>query len=318
MGKLSKEQLLLAKETIMSGKSITSVSKGLAIDRKELKKNILELLDEDEKKRFEKKLYSNYRKNRVNKRIKKRVINEEAYKKAVEELVKKGINKDDIETIYTISSANPHTKLAKDTFVFKILDLLEFCEQRNQGLDENSRGYITKKDLLQMLQRDPKLITSDVNGKINPICEILDEQEKLGTEDVNEIIKNNPHIFRNSVLKMRMLSIIGENFLVRDPSGYIELFEYIVREKPYMLNINIEKMFKRLVFLKEMKSSTILAVEDLNSISRKSYINTDMVVDDSNINSMYIFPEYDKKNPEKFRREVRRSLRVKTDNVKEQ
>lgn len=59
-------------------------------------------------------------------------------------------------------------------------------------------------------------MTNDINKKIKPICKILDQNPELTTEDVNEIIKKNPHIFRNSIKKISMLSIIGENFLVRE------------------------------------------------------------------------------------------------------
>lgn len=311
MKKLSNEELLEARNRIMNGDSISSVAKEIKIDRKTLKKYILEVLNSKEKEEFENKLKLNCRKNRVSIRNQKKIIGEERYKQAVEELVNKGINKTDIEIIYSNMSKNPHVKMSKDTFVLKLLDLLEFCKERNQGLAEGSRGYITKEDLIKMIIKDNKLMTSDINKKIKPVCEIIDLQEGITKEDTNEIIKSTPHIFRNSVKKIKMFSIISENFLVREGISYIDLFKYTLEINPYILNINLEKLFKRLCYLKDNNNSTILSKRDLDEISRSKTEKCDEEV-------MYELPEYDEQNPEKFRREIKGKLAININNVKEQ
>lgn len=311
MEQLSNEELLEAKNRIMNGDSITSISKEIKIDRKTLKKHILEVLDSDKKEEFENKLKSNCRKNRVSVRKQKRLNGEEQYKQAIEELVNKGINKTDIEIIYSNISKNPHVKMSKDTFVLKLLDLLEFCKERNQGITEGSRGYITKEDLIKMIIKDNKIMTSDINKKIKPVCKIIDSQENITQEDTNEIIKSTPHIFRNSVKKIKMFSIISESFLVRDEIRYIDLFKYTLKSNPYMLNMNVEKLFKRLCYLKDKNKSTILNKRDLDEISRSETKKCDE-------ETMYALPEYDEQNSEKFRRKVKGILAINRNNVKEQ
>lgn len=311
MEQLSNEELLEAKNRIMNGDSITSISKEIKIDRKTLKKHILEVLDSDKKEEFENKLKSNCRKNRVSVRKQKRLNGEEQYKQAIEELVNKGINKTDIEIIYSNMSKNPHVKMSKDTFVLKLLDLLEFCKERNQGITEGSRGYITKEDLIKMIIKDNKIMTSDINKKIKPVCKIIDSQENITQEDTNEIIKNTPHIFRNSVKKIKIFSIISENFLVRDGIRYVDLFRYTLESNPYMLNMNIEKLFKRLCHLKDINKSTILTKVDLNDISRSN-------AEDYDKDTMYLLPRYDEEKTEEFRGEVKEILATNRNNVKEQ
>lgn len=89
MKQFSKEELIEIKENIMNGRSITSEANRLEIDRKILKKYILNVLDEEEQEKFNTKLSSNLRKNRISVRRQKRISAEERYKNAVEELVKK-------------------------------------------------------------------------------------------------------------------------------------------------------------------------------------------------------------------------------------
>lgn len=318
MSKLSKEQLLKAKEEIISGKSITTMAKELGIDRKKLKKDIITILTDSELSEFENKLNSNYRKNKISIRREKQKSKEEQYGRTLEKLIKMGIKKEYIEEIATLINNDQRNKMAKDTFVIKLLELLKFCEERNTGLSKEDKGYISHKDLLNMIKRDKKFMTNDVNRKLKPVCEILDKHEGLTRTDVNEIIKGHPHIFRNSIKKIDMLSAIGSNFLIKQDSKYTELFKYILTGNQHMLSINPEKLYKRLHYIMDIKNSTIMTVEDLRAISRYTYKDTDRGVDDSILNERYTFPIYDEKSPIEFRRVVKGNLRInKTEVVKE-
>lgn len=318
MKKLSKEEIVEAKDNIMNGKSITSEATRLQLDRATLKKYITEILSTEEAKSFEIKLTSNLRTNRVSIRKQKQMDAKNKYEEIIGKLVQKGIDEKDIATIYEITSHNKHSKMAKDTFVLKLLDLLEFSEERNNGISINSTGYISKNNVIEMIEKDPKLMTNDINKKIKPICKILDQNPELTTEEVNEIIKKNPHIFRNSIKKISMLSIIGENFLVREGVEYIELFKYMLTIKPHMLAINPEKLYKRLSAMKDISKSTIIEKQDLDDLSRNVIKNTNTEIDDSRLTEKYQLPEYNEQNPEKFRVEIKKSLSVKRNEVKEQ
>lgn len=203
--------------------------------------------------------------------------------------------------------------MAKDTFVLKLLDLLEFAEMRSKDIKPEDTGYIGKKEVMEMIKRDPKIMTNDMRNKIRPMCETLEKRPDFSKADVNEIIKNNPHIFRNSIKKINMLEIIGENFLIRKGIEYVDLFKYILIFKPHMLAMNPERLYKRLYPIVNIKKSTIITEEDLNDISKRGK-EDEITTDDSQI----AFPEYDPRNPEKFRTEIKKNLNVKRDKVKEQ
>lgn len=319
MKNVSNEQLLKAKAEIMEGKSITSVSKALGIDRKTLKESIIKLLNDDERQEFNSKLSSNFGGNKISSRRNKQIMANKVYEENVKKLARKGIKKGQIEAIALITKKNPKNRMSKDTFVLKLLELLEFCEERNKGISKASKGYIKIQDLLIMIQKDVKIMTSDVNRKIRPICQVLDNHESLSKEEVNVIIKENPHIFRNSVKKIDMLSAIGSNFLVKQENEYIDLLKYVLTYKPHMLAINPEKLYKRLSFLKDRKKSTIITLQELIEISRNKYKNQEANVDDEILNENYEFPEYDEKNPIEFRRKLKENLSVKKKNeIKEQ
>lgn len=153
MKKLSKEEIVEAKDNIMNGKSITSEATRLQLDRATLKKYITEILSTEEAKSFEIKLTSNLRTNRVSIRKQKQMDAKNKYEEIIGKLVQKGIDKKDIATIYGITSNNKHSKMAKDTFVLKLLDLLEFSEERNNGISTNSTGYISKNNVIEMIEK---------------------------------------------------------------------------------------------------------------------------------------------------------------------
>ena len=59
MSKLDRETLIMCKNRIMQGQSISSIAREIGIDRKDLKSKILEILSDEEKNEFNKKLKYN-------------------------------------------------------------------------------------------------------------------------------------------------------------------------------------------------------------------------------------------------------------------
>ena len=85
-----------------------------------------------------------------------------------------------------------------------------------------------------------------------------------------------------------------------------------------MLAINPEKLYKRLSAMKDISKSTIIEKQDLDDLSRNVIKNTNTEIDDSRLTEKYQLPEYNEQNPEKFRVEIKKSLSVKRNEVKEQ
>ena len=252
----------------MNGESISSLARETGVDRRTLKNKILEILSDDEKVEFEQKLNSNFKRNRVSVRNAKRKNREVSYKQGIHELVLMGITDEDIEIIFRAISSNKHTAMAKDTFVSSLIEIFNFVEERNIGLRPDSKGYITKEDVINMILKQPKFMTNDVRGKIKPMCDIFDGCSSK--DQVNQSIKQYPEIFKNSIKRVKEHLIIGDYFLVKTRNRFMKLSEYIILEKPHLFSENSSKFLDRVCTLKNGKSSGILDEEDLNGSFKRS------------------------------------------------
>ncbi len=236
---LEKGFLIDCKNKIMEGQSIRSLAEELHIDRKTLRKKILEVLSEEEKEEFQKVLSNNFRKNKKSQRTIKKEKREENYRKAIEQLIQLEIRKEDIETIFESINKNEHTTMAKDTFAIKLGEIFDFVEKRNEGMDPSDKGYITKQDVICMILRDSRFMTNDINRKLEPMCDIFDNwSPNISKSQVNRYIVNYPRIFKNSIKKLKMHLIIGDNFLVKAGNQYMSLSEYILTENPFLISEN--------------------------------------------------------------------------------
>ena len=293
MSKLDRETLNMCKNRIMQGQSISSIAREIGIDRKDLKSKILEILSDEEKNEFNEKLKHNFRRNRKSARNIKKENREEKYKMAVQTLVRLGITKEDIETISRVLSENNYTTMSKDTFAIKLVEIFEFIKERNQGIEVNDEGYITSKDVINMILKDHRFMTNDVKRKLKPMCDILDNcSSNVNKYQINSYMKQYPEIFKNSIKKLKMHLIIGDNFLVKFDKKYIPLSEYIITENPFLISENSSKFFRRVCMLKNSTKSGIIEEKDLNG----SFEETE------EIKEKYELPEYE--DDESFRRDV--------------
>ena len=157
----------------------------------------------------------------------------------------------------------------------------------------NYEGYITSKDVINMILKDPRFMTNDVKRKLKPMCDILDNcSSNVNKYQINSYMKQYPEIFKNSIKKLKMHLIIGDNFLVKFDKKYIPLSEYIITENPFLISENSSKFFRRICMLKNSTKSGIIEEKDLNG----SFEETE------EIKEKYELPEYE--DDESFRRAV--------------
>lgn len=261
---LEKGFLIDCKNKIMEGQSIRSLAEELHIDRKTLRKKILEVLSEEEKEEFQKVLSNNFRKNKKSQRTIKKEKREENYRKAIEQLIQLEIRKEDIETIFESINKNEHTTMAKDTFAIKLGEIFDFVEKRNEGMDPSDKGYITKQDVICMILRDSRFMTNDINRKLEPMCDIFDNwSPNISKSQVNRYIVNYPRIFKNSIKKLKMHLIIGDNFLVKAGNQYMSLSEYILTENPFLISENSQIFLEGVWNLRDSHASGVIPVEEL-------------------------------------------------------
>lgn len=294
---LEEKFLMECKNKIMHGKSISSLAQEFHIDRRTLKKKILEILSEKEKQEFEEKLNTNFRKNRKSTRTIKKEQREENYKKAVEKLISLGITKEDMESIIKVLNINSHTTMAKDTFAIKLVELFEFIKDRNLDIDLNEEGYISKQDVISMIIRDSRFMSNDIERKIKPMCEILDTwSPNISKEQVNRYIVEYPMIFKNSIKKLKMHLIIGDNFMVRMGNRYVTLSEYILTENPFLIFENTQRFLEGMCNLRDSSISGIIHFEELEKRLKPTNPS----------NEKYKLPEYTDDN--NFKKEVKRII----------
>ena len=186
--------------------SLTSVSLELGIERKRLKKLIEQILSEEEKQKFEEVLSNNNKKGkntgRKGRDKKKKALEGEEYKEAIRELAIKGLTPENIEKIYLKCQQKKQTKISRDTLAIKLVKYLEYFESRNEGIESDNEAYITKEDVIDMILRNPRMMTIDLNNTIIEVFTTLDKKSGSSSE-TNITLKKHP-------FKINMKNIIGE------------------------------------------------------------------------------------------------------------
>ncbi len=133
---------------------------------------------------------------RVGRDKKKKAVESEEYKLMIEGLAQKGIQPEWIEDIYDRCQERKQTKISKFTLAKKLLELLEYFEKRNKDIEEASNGYMRSQDVVAMILRNPRILSSDITRNIIAKCEIITQKNGGNIKEANEKIKSNPGIFR--------------------------------------------------------------------------------------------------------------------------
>ncbi len=284
--------------------TISEEAKKLNIDRKTLR----ERLKKHNKIRYEKfeeernRKKQNKSKNRVNKKIE--AEKNEIYQKNIRLLEELGITESLREKLYKVLSENRNTKMSKDTYVDKLLQLfLLFTLERNKGFDEQDIGYITREDVIGMILLEPKVMTNDVKRKMRARLEYIDKLPWATRQKTNQIIIQAPAIFDSSHERFDKQMIILSNFWILKNASYVqEASQYVLENKAnHQLKTSPEKMYQRLRNFQTEKNSNIFTIEEYEKAIR------DKSMDSYNAEK-YVLPEYNKNEVEKFKREVKNKI----------
>lgn len=139
---------------------------------------------------------------RVGRDKKKKALQSDEYKEDIKKLEDRGITLEIIEMIYNRCQQRPQTKITKHTLASKLVNLLEYFDERNKGMEDSSMGFISKEDTIEMIMKNPRIITSSINDNIVIKCQVLDEKKK-NIRDANILIKSNPGLFRKTVKSIK-------------------------------------------------------------------------------------------------------------------
>ena len=191
---------------IIEGKSLRKVSTEVGIERRRLKNLIESILSEEEKQSFNNAV--NRKNNRMkisnsNRNKKSKALESEEHKRVVEELTKRGVQPAWIQQVYNRCQERPQTQISRDTLATKLLELLDYFSTRNENIIEESNGYISVEDVIEMILRNPRIMTSDIKNKIIPKCAIITAKNDENIVLANMKIKSNPGIFNKSSENIR-------------------------------------------------------------------------------------------------------------------
>lgn len=186
-------------EIVENKKSLRQVSENVGIERKRLKQLMLQHLLLEENEKLNKALEKRDNRKKEGKRHKKeKGLESDNYKEKIEILAEKGILPSWIEQIYIRCQEKDQTKISKDTLAYKLVELLNYFEERNKGISEESKGYISSEDVVNMILKNPRIMTSDVENNIISKCILITEKNGGNSILANIKIKSNPGVFRKS------------------------------------------------------------------------------------------------------------------------
>lgn len=135
----------------------------------------------------------------------------------------------------------------------RIQELIEFFESRNQEIDEKKN--INEEDALNMMYKVPTLLNYSIKEKIEPVLQTLGENEKIGYENANVMVKQFPSIFGYSPERTaKQLEILGNNNLMD-----------AVIDSPRRLMESPQLMYAQIEYAKERHHT-----QDLSMINRSN------------------------------------------------
>lgn len=288
--------------------SISNEARELGIDRKTLKERL---------KKYDLSRYKQFESRRNKQREKRRAIakkktseKSEEYKNNIELLDKMGITEAIREEIYKLLNQNKHTKMAKDTYANKLLEMmLFFTVGRNKEIDKKSIGYITRKDIINMIMLNPKITTNDVKRKMQIRCEQMDGLSWGTKEKTNQIVIKYPTVFDESHERFRKQMIVLSNFMILLDGAYVqEASEYVLWNKAnQQLKTSPEKMYQRLMAFSNKKQSNIFTEEEYWSAIR------DKSMDKEN-EKRFPLPKYESGKEDEFINELKEKIQQNGNN----
>lgn len=191
--KIDDRKVFEAYNRLMAGESLTKVanSEDINLNRGTLRKYIQEIvvptLSTYEKTKFEQVMNKNYRGNstenkRKNRNGKKKKAEEQIYQsEATKKLAIQGVTPKQIEELYERLKTNKRISLAKDTFIYKYVEHLEFLL---------SNGF-TAEEAFELFMRRPRLFTADAKA-FQKSFELIAKSSK--GENPSERLKQNPWV----------------------------------------------------------------------------------------------------------------------------
>lgn len=236
-----------------------------------------------------------------------------SYDEALEIMVKFKLDGKVIGNWYGELTKNKDNRLTREKFVIKLAEILKFLGiTRNEGSNKGQNAFIKRDDILACINQYPRMITKDVTT-LQKKCERIEQLQTMNPEKTNIALKKDIYLYSTGVDKIDISITILEQFWVITKEGYvINAAEYILIRNQAKLMISSQKLYYRLMFLKEKLGTVNIAETEFNLCLKPSQrFEPRYTVKDRELEKIYLLPEYDPENPQKFKQEIMKKIKEK-------
>lgn len=209
----------------------------------------------------------------------------------IKTLVKLGIEVNDIANIY-LNVTHKGQDISKQEFIQNLTKILKFFQTRNKEINVESQEAIYKEDVINMIKKNKKLISLDIDKKIKPTCQTIDSYYFMTASDTNKLIKKNPNIFNVNKLDLEIYAAILSCFAIKIENTIVNLFEYIIKQHSELLNHDIQEVFQRLCYIQENSNSSLVTLEDISNLQNVKFIYQGKEVLEDKLKEKYKLPKY--------------------------
>lgn len=209
----------------------------------------------------------------------------------IKTLVKLGIEVNDIANIY-LTVTQKGQDISKQEFIQNLTKILKFFQTRNKEINVENQEAIYKEDVINMIKKNKKLISLDIDKKIKPTCQTIDSYYFMTASDTNKLIKKNPNIFNVNKLDLEIYAAILSCFAIKIENTIVNLFEYIIKQHSELLKHDIQEVFQRLCYIQENSNSSLVTLEDISNLQNVKFIYQGKEVLEDKLKEKYKLPKY--------------------------
>lgn len=284
-------------QRIMKGESLTEISNDIGVDRKTLRTKMREFLNEDQNKQMDDILKVG---RKVNPNSKTKTYRGKKENKDLSSELKiladSGITPEQIEEIFEKMNLNKVTKFTRETFIYKLLEILELVQKRNNEIDPESKGFISIKDMVDMILKNPRMMSRDSNTKLSHLFKVFDDEANLSKESTNKFIKIYPGVLNIGIDKLKQEMIILRQFRIRENAHYnidTNLLQYCLEKGGNIFKVNSQKIFHRLCYFAGQNHGTTISPVQYRNLQRKEFKQGLNNSTDETLENKYVLPNQD-------------------------
>lgn len=137
-----------------------------------------------------------------------------SYDEALEIMVRFKLDGKVIGDWYSKITKNKDNRLTREKFVIKLAETLKFLGiDRNIGLTKQDFAFIKRNDILNCIDKYPRMLTKDI-ATLEEKCERIEQIQTMNHEKTNLALKKDIYIYSTGVDKIDMSTSILEQFWV--------------------------------------------------------------------------------------------------------